>query len=385
MRLICSLSVVAVLAAALCAAWADDKDPKRPTSAAGAKAAPQASLKTGAKPGSEPGAKESGAKEPGAKEILVKTDDGGETATVISEAEGADEPVSKYPAEEAQLLKTAEAFVQAYAKHDAKAVAALYAADAEYIDADGEVFQGRTQIEETLGEFFKDHPDCNLTLDIDSIRFLSPLLAIEDGTTICTAHHDGSPEESRYTAIHTKLDGRWQLASVREHGAPNPRQHAQRLQQLDWLIGNWVDEDDDSVVQFNCHPSDDGNFLLRDFDVSVSGETVIHGTQRIGWDALSGKFRVWTFDSEGGHFEGFLSRDNDRWILTASGVTADGQPASGKAIFTPENNHTITWQAIDREIDGERIEDSEEFNLVKKGPQPEGQASAAKAPTEPKK
>ncbi len=371
MRTNCSLLAVVILAAGLFAVAGDDKKETKATAPSpAAKLATQPAAKAAAKPG----AKDKDA-DPGAKQRVVKTDDNGETATVVSDADEPGEPASKYPAEEEQLLKTAEAFVQGYAKHDAKAVAALFAPEAEYVDAEGTVFQGRDTIEKTLAEFFEKNPDSNLLLDIASIRFLGPMLAIEDGTTICTVGQEGVPEESRYTAIHAKMDGQWQMASVREHGASNPRQHAARLKQLDWLVGNWVDEDDDSIVHFKCRPSDDGKFLLRDFDVAVAGETVISGTQRIVWDPVSGKFRAWTFDSEGGYFDGFLSRDGDRWVLSSTGVTADGQSASGKSIFTPVNSHTITWQAVDREIDGTRIEDSEEFTLVRKGPQPEAEAN----------
>jgi uncharacterized protein (TIGR02246 family) len=376
MRTICSLAAMVILGVALWAFAADDQKkeakPANPAPPAKSTTKPQenADSKTRSK-----------TPEPGAKERIVKTDDKGETASVASDDDEPGAPPTKYPDEEQALLKTAEAFVQAYAKRDAKAVAALFAPEAEYVDAVGEVFQGRENIEQTIEEFFKAHPDVTLLLDIASIRFLSPMLAIEDGTTLCTMDNNGTPEESRYTAIHTKLDGQWQLASVREHGAVSARQHAQRIKQLAWLVGNWVDEDDDSVVHFNCRPSDDGNFMLRDFEVAVGGQTVIHGTQRIGWDPVSGKFRTWTFDSQGGYFDGYLTSDGERWILSSSGVTADGQAASGKAIFTQVNGHTITWQAVDREINGATIEDSEEFTLVKKGPQPEvGASESEKAP-----
>lgn len=368
MRNICSLTAMAILGVTLWAVAADDK--KSGDNKGVTQAGPGQSEKSAARPAANGAAKNTAKKpEPGAKEA----------ASAVTDADEPGEQTTRYPDEEEELLKTAEAFVKAYAKRDAKAVAGLFAPEAEYVDAVGETFQGRDKIEEALEEFFKAHPDVMLVFDIASIRFLSPMLAIEDGTTVCTMDKDGTPEESRYTAIHTKLDGQWQLASVREHGASNPRQHSQRIRQLDWLVGNWVDEGDDSVVHFNCRTSDDGNFLLRDFEVAVGGKTIMHGTQRIGWDPVSGKFRAWTFDSEGGYFDGYLTRDGERWILSSSGVTADGQAASGKAVFIQVNGHTITWQAVDREIEGARIADSDEFTLVKKGPQPEDEAPGPKS------
>ena len=56
--------------------------------------------------------------------------------------------------------------------------------------------------------------------------------------------------------------------------------------------------------------------------IKIAGREEISGSQRIGWDALLGKFRSWIFDSEGGHSEGYWHRDGDNWVLKATGVTA---------------------------------------------------------------
>ena len=54
----------------------------------------------------------------------------------------------------------------------------------------------------------------------------------------------------------------------------------------------------------------------------------------LGWDPVSGKLRAWIFDSEGGYGEGTWHRDGDSWVLKTTGVTADGQTASGTSIYT---------------------------------------------------
>ena len=91
------------------------------------------------------------------------------------------------------------------------------------------------------------------------------------------------------------------------------------------MLGEWVNESDDGVVLTSCKWSDDGNFLLREFDVKVEGRIALSGTQRIGWDAQREQFRMWVFDDRGGFAEGLMSRDGDRWIIKASGVRSDGQ------------------------------------------------------------
>jgi len=286
------------------------------------------------------------------------------------------EPSDPYAAERLALLGTAEAFLKAYAAKDAAAIASQFAPEAEYQDSQGHIFQGRKSIEETLKEFFDEHPQAALEVDIESIRFLSPDLAIEDGSTTCTPAPGQSAHYSPYVAIHSKIDGKWLLASVREHAPSGKHLHAGQLRQLEWLVGDWVDQDDDSVVHFNCQFTDDGNFLIREFKVTVAGESVISGTQRSGWDPSSGKIRSWTFDSDGGYFEGTWNRHDASWVLTSSGVTSDGHSASGTSIFTPVNRHTMTWQMVDLTIEGTRVADSEEYTLVRLAPKPEMESDA---------
>src|SRR5258706_340912 len=82
----------------------------------------------------------------------------------------------------------------------------------------------------------------------------------EDGvSTVLQA--DGSVlARSRYVAIHTKDGGKWLTAMVREHAPKGERRHREELRPLAWLIGNWIDENRDSIVTFACAPVDDGNF-----------------------------------------------------------------------------------------------------------------------------
>ena len=142
------------------------------------------------------------------------------------------------------------------------------------------------------------------------------------------------------------------------------------LDQLRRVMGDWVDEGDDSIVHFACESVDHGNFLLRKFTILIAGQEAMSGTQRIGWDPLTGKLRAWIFDSEGGYGEGLWHRDGDRWVLKCHGVTADNETASSTSIYTFINGHTMTWQSVDHEIAGVQQPDSEVFTIVRQSPVP---------------
>ena len=277
---------------------------------------------------------------------------------------------SKRSADEEAIRQTDDVFVKAYGQGNAKAVAALFTADAEYVDELGNVFQGRDAIEESLKEFFAENPGCKLEMNIDTIRFISPGVAVEDGTTSITRAEGETAADSLYTTVHVKTDGKWLAASVRDHAPKNRRLHRSQLQQLGWLVGDWVDEGDDSIVHFNCQSVDSGNFLLRKFTIQVAGQEAMSGTQRIGWDPLTGKLRAWIFDSEGGYAEGYWHHDGANWLLKSTGVTADGQNASSTSIYTFVNEQTMTWQSVHHEIAGVQLPDSEVITIVRQAPAP---------------
>ena len=278
----------------------------------------------------------------------------------------------KKSADEYAIREAYAFFVKAWETGDAKAAAAQFTPDAEYVDESGTVFEGREAIENCLSEFFAENPSCKLEMTIDSLRMISPGVAIVDGTSGVTVAEANTPVQCHFTTIYVKTDGKWLTASVRDRAPRNLREHSVHLQQLDWLKGDWVDEGDDAIVNFSCESTDNGNFLIRNFSIVLAGQEAMTGTQRIGWDPLTGKLRTWIFDSEGAYGEGLWHRDdeNDRWILKSAGVTADGQAASSTSIYTFVNEHTMTWQSVDHEIAGIQQPDSEIVTIVRTSPGP---------------
>lgn len=347
MRTVMTLTASALALTAICLAAGDEPAaPRR-----GEKTAAQTSRKGGAKV-AEKTASQSVAKAPAAS------------------GEAFDKESARNSADEAAIRETGTTFAKAYDKADAKAAAAHFTADAEYVDEQGNIYQGRQAIEELLTAFFIANPGSRLEVAIDTIRFVGPGVAIEDGTTTVVRPAGGLSDYSRYTAVHVKTNGKWLTASSREHAPKDRHEHVAKLQQLDWLLGEWVDEGDDSVVDFSCKTVDNGNFLLREFTVRIAGEAAMTGSQRIGWDPMTGKLRTWVFDSEGGCGEGTWHRNGEGWVLKSTGVTADGQPASSTSLFTMVSGHAMTWQAIDREVAGVRLPDTDEYILVRAPPTP---------------
>jgi uncharacterized protein (TIGR02246 family) len=189
-------------------------------------------------------------------------------------------------ADEKTIRASAETFTKLYNSHDAKGLAALFAPKAEMIDEDGQVVKGRDAIEKGFIDVFKQHPQAAMQVDVESVRVLTPSLAIEEGIARSREAAKGPEDVTVYVAIHVKSDGKWLLACVRDWDAPpeslSPHDH---LMDLAWLVGEWIEEGPDSVVHTKCQWHDNGNFLLQEFNVHVGGTIAMSGSQRIGWDA----------------------------------------------------------------------------------------------------
>ena len=152
------------------------------------------------------------------------------------------EPLDKAKVE-AALQKNAEAFVEAFDKGDAKAVAAFFTEDGDIIDQDGRQIKGRAAIEKTYSKVFADAKGAKLFIKITSLRVVSSDLALEDGLTEVVPADGGPPSAARYSVVHVKQDGEWRLESVREAIAVPPN-NTGHLEGLDFLIGDWTEDVD---------------------------------------------------------------------------------------------------------------------------------------------
>src|SRR5262249_27435596 len=142
--------------------------------------------------------------------------------------------------EEENLRKRAEAFVAAFNKGDAKAVAGFFTPDGDMVDQEGHHLKGRKAIEEGNQKFFSQAKGARLFITITSVSFPKPDLAFEDGLTEVIVP-DGTPSAARYSIVYVKHEGQWYLESVREAIAVPPT-NAGKLQELEFLIGHWVED-----------------------------------------------------------------------------------------------------------------------------------------------
>lgn len=268
--------------------------------------------------------------------------------------------------DEAAIRKTVESYVAAFNRADAKALADHWSETAVYVNRfTGEQAVGRAAIAEQFASIFKERKELKLDVSIESIRLLSPNVAVEHGTAKVLAPQ-AEPEEMNYTAIYIKRDDKWLLDRVTDGTDEAPPSHYEQLKTLEWMVGSWVDEDDNARIETECNWTKNRNFLTRSFTIEVGDQIEMSGMQIIGWDPAAKTIRSWAFDSDGGFAEATWTYKKDRWQIHNTGVLADGRKASAINVMRPLDADSFTWQTLERTAGGELLPNIDEVLIVRK-------------------
>jgi uncharacterized protein (TIGR02246 family) len=276
---------------------------------------------------------------------------------VISSAAISAAEVSK--AEKSAIEATAKAFVTAYDAKDPKAIAALWTVDGEY-SVGTQTAKGRAEIQKLYDYHFRANPGSKMEVRIESVRSLAPNLLLEEGVATIS----GQRTASAYTAVHTKVDGKWLMASVLESEIPLPAA-PESLEELGSLIGTWKAKGEAADVTVKFDWMHDKHFLRAETTVHPKGKTegLPGGMQIIGVDPLSGRMVSWFFTADGGHSSGVWMKSASRWLINLQGSTAEGAVTSATNVFYQPHADVLSWQSVDRMIDGQSLPNTEEIVL----------------------
>jgi len=301
-------------------------------------------------------------------------------AAAVADNQNANETAS------ALIRANVDAFVKAYNSGNAKAIADLFTPEGQLIDENQNTTLGREAIEHAFASVFAASPQGRIEVNVASIRFFGSALAIETGTTKVVAKPGEAADVTSYTVVHTKsTNGKWRMTFARDTSTATDESptgttapidantssqpvNSERLKPLSWLVGDWIDEGDDSIVISSCKWSADKNFLLQNIEVRSEGRDALIIRERIGWDPLAGRIRAWLFDSNGGYGESLWTQQGHSWRLKSTGVRPDGTKSSSTDIFTPTSKDSYTWQSIDRLV-GTQKKPPIEVKVVRKPPE----------------
>lgn len=292
---------------------------------------------------------------------------------LIAQAAAPKQPVAKTAttqdadAAKEAVLANVRAFAEAFNRRDVMALLKLFADDCELTESDGTTIRGLKELEEELKDSFEAGPDARISVSVDSLRLVTPDVVIEEGKT--TFFPDGKTltAETDYQATHVKKGDRWLMTRVRSFNRVVLSPYDD-LRDLEWLVGDWVDEGSDSVVEASYRWDANKAFLLQDFSIRVKGQKVLTGTQRIGRDPLSKQIKAWVFDSEGGYAESLWSNTDGSWVIKAKGVRSDGKVVTVTNQLTQLGKDRMSFESADRIVGEERMPNLSVI-VVRKPPQ----------------
>jgi hypothetical protein len=154
------------------------------------------------------------------------------------------------------------------------------------------------------------------------------------------------------------------------------------LDELAWMVGDWVDQDEQGMVEASVAWTKNGTFLRRMFRVTPREGDTHSGMQLIGWDPAEQTIRSWTYDENGGFGEETWRRVGDRWAIRSQYTLPDGGRGSALHVMRKLSDDAFTWKSVNRLIDGAPQADVDEVTVVRAPATAEGEASAPAAASE---
>jgi len=265
---------------------------------------------------------------------------------------------------DADVLEALEKLAKAFNDKDAKAFAAMWSEDAEYIDGDGDRLVGRKAIEADYAEVLGKAGQIRLEIDVEKVRRLGADAASVDGEARVTRPKD-SVRRSHFAALLVRRNGTWLIDSVREHNLPDDDSNAEFLDELEWLNGKWHHKDGDTEIFLDCAEVANGNFRTHRFQVKTRGEITHEGTQVIGYDPAKKQLRSWVFASDGSFGDGYIESKGERWTIRASGILPDGEKSSATQILTKKGDDSFTWHVVDRTVGARSLPNAPEITMTR--------------------
>ncbi|MGH9886581.1 MAG: SgcJ/EcaC family oxidoreductase [bacterium] len=125
--------------------------------------------------------------------------------------------LAQSPTPEAAIREHTAAYAAAMNKHDATAVAALFAPDGDQVIGDGSRIAGRAAIRDAAQKELSTWPAARrITLAVTAVRVLTPDIAIAETSATFS---EGPVKTNRGTSVMVRQNGKWQIAALRVYPA----------------------------------------------------------------------------------------------------------------------------------------------------------------------
>ncbi|WP_232056109.1 YybH family protein [Tuwongella immobilis] len=285
--------------------------------------------------------------------------------TPATEAPAADAPTTATPpapmnparaADDAAIRETATALAKAFEKGDAKAVAAFWTAEGEYVEEGSDPIRGQAAIEKAYAAFFAKRPKLSVVNETTSVRFLGADTAVEEG--IFTANRPNEPAiRTKYSTLFVREQGKWKAALLKEWSQETLP--VVRLADLEWLIGTWEADSPVAKVKTTYEWMPSKTFIRCTYTITPTDAkaTANVGMQMIGIDPATQTIHAWTFEEDGSVGDADWTWDGSKWTIFASATLSDGTATGAYNLVTKKGDDQFTWHSVQRTINGQPVPD----------------------------
>jgi uncharacterized protein (TIGR02246 family) len=253
-------------------------------------------------------------------------------------------------ADKAAVRDRTQEFLKALAKGDAKEVAAFWTATGEYARGGDLTIRGRANIEKAYAEHLKKKQPGKVTVEGESIRFLSDDTAVQEGVFVVKRPNPAESTRSQFSALFVRSGGKWYFGLLRE----SPE--GPSLQELAWLVGSWKYSSDGAETRMVVEWAEGKKYLLCRTTRKQDDQTTT-ATQILALHPATDAIQSWTFESDGSLGEAVWSRNDKGWTAKATSFDADGDKVTATTVLTPVDEDTFTFQSTERVVDGEKAPD----------------------------
>lgn len=265
-----------------------------------------------------------------------------------------------------KVIERLQEFGNDFNKGNVQKLGSYWTEDAEIVNPlTGEVVEGNQEITKYLQQRIQQLAGRKINFEVKNIDFPEDDSATVQGVIYVVDNGKIVNRVARKLEL-VKDNGEWYLDSLKEIQVELPPSSSyENLKNLEWMLGNWKDEDENSSISFNSKWDKHKNFLIQHFAMEVYGLEALEGMQVIGWDAIEKQIRAWVFDSDGGFGSGIWSKTNEGWMVKLSYTLADGKKASATNVYTKIDKNSYTYSSIDRRVDDMALPDIEPVTVVK--------------------
>jgi uncharacterized protein (TIGR02246 family) len=254
-------------------------------------------------------------------------------------------------------------YEKAFAAGNAKALADMWTNDGTYTDVDGRIIKGREALKNYFKNNFEQYGVQPLKITIESIKFLSNDVAIEEGHSRLL-NGPNMDVLSRYFVVHQKVNDVWLMSNVIETVYPEASEGS--LQDWEWLVGNWMAKPTpEKSMHIQASWATGHKFIRCLFIRENSGSNAQFAMVVIGRDPSTGQIVSWHFDPSGGFGSGSWIKDGQTWIERATSTEADGTKGSAIYVLHKLDENTFTWRSTQRSLGDVNLPDSEEVTIAR--------------------